>query len=327
MELTGMAMCNMHLDFNEEVDFDFSNLPAGCPSGSISGSSYASSSFGPHTPTSGRSTPPFSTSFDFGSSFASSVDSVPFDITPPSSATSTYFPMTPEAAPGSDYAYPVFPVTPSRGQLAFSGHPLSSCGGQPTPLQSMHCNFLINQLGSHPPLSTTPSVMTQFDHLSDVASHWAYPDSPINFNQQSAATLVDSIQSIKHEFAQSIKQEFEDDSMSPFTPSTTARKRALMGEARHRTTALQQAQWCPPRPNMRTTQVKRERKPRTARGKVDNSDGDGDDNDNSDDDDDDDDCNFAVDSIEPKSTFKCPVAGCKAKPYRRNEHMKRHMKS
>ncbi|KAG7285564.1 hypothetical protein NEMBOFW57_010193 [Staphylotrichum longicolle] len=172
--------------------------------------------------------------------------------------------------------------------------------------------------------------MAQFDHLSDMASHWAYPDSPISFNQHSATTRVDSVPSSKHEFVPSIKQEYEDEAMTPFCSSTTARKRALMGEARHRTTALQHAQWSSPRSNARTTQVKRERKPRAARGNVGNNDLDGENSNDSDedhDDDDDDDCNFAVDSIEPKSTFKCPVAGCKAKPYRRNEHMKRHMKS
>lgn len=331
MELTGVSMCNIQLDFNDDVEFDFSSLAVRCPSGSISDSSYASSSFGPHTPTSGRSTPPFSTSFDFGSSFAPSVDSVPFDVTTPSSATSTYFPMTPEAAPVSDYAYPVFPATPSRGHLGFPGHQLSSCGTQLTPSQSMNCGFLVNQLGSHPSLATTSSIMAQFDHLSDVASHWAYPDSPISFDQQSATTRVDSVPLIKHEFVQSIKQEYEDEAMTPFNPSTTARKRALMGEARHRTTALQHAQWSSPRSNVRTTQIKRERKSRAARENVGNNDLGGDNSNDSDEDhdeeDDDDDCNFAVDSIEPKSTFKCPVAGCKAKPYRRNEHMKRHMKS
>jgi hypothetical protein len=328
MEVTGMSMCNMHLDFNDDVDFDFSSLPAGCPSGSISGSSYASSSLGPHTPTSGRSTPPFSTSFDFGSSFASSVDSVPFDIATPSSATSTYFPMTPEAAPVSDYAYPVFPVTPSRGQLGFPGHPLSGCGTQLTPSQSMHCNFLANQFGAPPSLSTAPSVMTQFEHLSvpDMASHWAYPDSPISFNQQPAPRLVDSAQSIKQEFVQLVKQEFEDDSMplSTTTPSSSARKLALMGQARHRTTALQHAQQCPPRSKVRTTRVQRVRKPCAARVTDDN---DGNDNRDSDNDDEDDGFDFTVDSVEPKSTFKCPVEGCKAKPYHRNEHMKRHMKT
>jgi hypothetical protein len=102
----------------------------------------------------------------------------------------------------------------------------------------------------------------------------------------------------------SIKQECEEDSMVPLMPSHAARKRALMGEVRQRTTVLQQVQKFSP-PNGRA-RVKREKKAQVV---VSEDDG------------------YAVDSVEPASTFKCPVQGCKAKPYRRNEHMKRHMKS
>lgn len=89
------------------------------------------------------------------------------------------------------------------------------------------------------------------------------------------------------------------------TPPTSERKRALMGEARHRTTALQHAQQClSPNPRPR---VKRERKTRAVVTENGGS--------------------VAVNSVKPASTFKCPMAGCKVQPYRRKEHMKRHVES
>ena len=314
MSLNGM-ICNLHIDsvddaecdfvddaaydFVEDAGFDFNTLPARCPSGSISGSSYAPSTFAPHTPTSGRSTPPFSTSFDFGSSFASSVDSDPFGLTPPSSATSIYFPMTPNAGNMvSDFVNPLFPVTPSRGQFEFSSHPLSSCAPQLTPSQNMDYHFLINQLGSVPVLST-PSTMAQFNRCSDAASHWTYPDSPISFDLHSSQReLAGSFQSIK--------QEPENDRITSAASSqTTARRRALMGEARRRTTVLQQEIQKGSPPPKRTTRIKREKKAGAVMPEDDHS--------------------YAVDSIEPASAYKCLAEGC-SKVYRRNEHMKRHMK-
>ena len=302
MDLTDLPMLNIPLNFGNDGDFDFNGLPTGWSSGSISGSSYASSSFGPHTPTSGRSSPPFSTSFDFGSSFASSVDTVPFDLTPPSSATSTYFPMTPKTGPVSDFVYPGFPATPSRGQLDFSGLPLSSCATQLTPSQTMDmdCSFAINQLGLYPQLAT-PSPSAQYDHLSSAASHWMYPDSPIRFEQLSPTRLTGAAQLVK-QGPQSVKQEPQESPMTPMTPSTPTRKRALMDEARNRTTALQQqVRQCSPSPTR--PRIKREKKRRTFRM------GDG---------------SFAADNIEPASSYKCPVEGC-SKRYRRSEHMKRHV--
>ncbi|KAK4156386.1 hypothetical protein C8A00DRAFT_30780 [Chaetomidium leptoderma] len=308
MAFTDLSMCNLNisLDLGDEVDFSFGSLPAG-NSGSISGSSSASSSFGPHTPTSERSTPPFSTSFDFGSSFASSVDAVPFDLTPPSSATSTYFPMTPETGNVSGFGYPVFPATPSRGPFDFSGHPLSSCGMQLTPSQNTDCSFLAHLFGPHP-LPSTPSVLTQFDHTSDTASHWMYPDSPISFEQQQSPTrFVGTVRSNKQDSIEHdwIKQELEDDMMPPSTPSDMARKRVLMGQVRHRTTALQQqVQQCQSFSAPRRIKVEKRARAVATESR-----------------------SIAVDKVEPASTFRCPVEGCKVKPYRRNEHMKRHIQT
>jgi hypothetical protein len=293
MELTEAPVLNISLDFGNDADFDFNSLGAGWPSGSVSGSSCASSSFGPHTPTSGRSSPHYSASFDFGSSFASSAGIVPFDPSPPSSTTSTYFPMTPKTSNVSNFVYPVFPTTPSRGQLVFSCDPLNSYAAQLTPSQNMDCAFPMNHLDSHSYMAA-PSALEQYDHLSNGASHWAYPDSPISFDQHSPAGGAQPIQSIK--------QEFDEDTMTPMTPSITAKKRALMDQTRHKTMVLQQQmQQCSP--SRTRTRAKRGKKRHSAAAGEDN---------------------FSMDAVEPATKCKCPVEGCD-KRYRRSEHMKRHI--
>ncbi|KAK3298017.1 uncharacterized protein B0H64DRAFT_136209 [Chaetomium fimeti] len=295
MELTEAPVLNLSLDFGNDADFDFNSLGAGWPSGSVSGSSCASSSFGPHTPTSGRSTPHYSASFDFSSSFASSTGVVPFDPSPPSSATSTYFPMTPKSSNVSNFVYPVFPATPSRGQLVFSCDPLSSYTAQLTPSQNMDCSFPMNHVDSHSYLAAS-SALGQYDHLPNGVSHWTYPDSPISFDQHSPAGAAQSVQSIK--------QEFDEDMMTPMTPSVATKKRVLMDETRHRAMALQQQmQQCSP--SKSRTRAKRAKKRRTGAA--------GDDN-------------FSMDAVEPATKCKCPVEGCD-KRYRRSEHMKRHIQS
>ncbi|KAK4239032.1 hypothetical protein C8A03DRAFT_14543 [Achaetomium macrosporum] len=292
MTLTTMALCNVHLDFGDSVDFDFHDLPEGCSSASTSGSSSASSSFGPHTPTSDRSTPSFSTSLDFGSSFASSVDTVPFDLTPPSSAASNYFPMTPKAGNVADFGYSAFPVTPSQGQLGFSGHPFSSCGTQLAPPQAVDCGFYTNHLGTSPFMSTPPSV-TQLNHLSDMA--WMHTDSPISFENESPSRIVDSF---------SVKSESEHGMMSPSMLSSAARKRAAIGEARQKTTALHQAQQRS-QPGVRR-QIKKERRLRSLETEG---------------------GSMAMGSVEPSNRYYCPEVGCNKGPYQRKEHLKRHIDS
>lgn len=134
-------------------------------------------------------------------------------------------------------------------------------------------------------MTATPSITTQFARMSD-GTQCANPDSPISFNHQSLAGIT----SQENQAALSM-------------PPASERKRAVMGEARDRTTALRYTQQCSsPNPRPR---VKRERK---ARAVVTEDGG-----------------SFARDSVEPASTFKCPIKGCEVKPYRRNEHMQRHI--
>jgi hypothetical protein len=303
MDLHGLPTLKISLEFGDD-EFSFNRFPGDHP-GSICGTTYASSSsspssssFGPQTPTSGRSTTPFSTSFDFASSFTSSADTASFDFSPPSSAPSAYFPMTPEAGNVSGPVYPIFPFTPSRGPLDFSGHPLGGCGSQLAPSQTMDmdCSFFVSHLGANP-LPSTPSGLAQFGQLSDTAPHWPYPDSPISFDQQSPMRLNGT--------AQSIKQEHEDDMEAQFTPSNAVMRRALIEEARHRTTMLhQQVQRCSPSPVR--ARIKREKKPLPMiRG----------------------DSRLPLGKVERTGAFKCPMEGCQQRPYRRSEHLKRHVQT
>lgn len=304
MDHADMSMCNIHVDFSDDADFSFNSLSSGCSSASISGSSYASSSLGPHTPTSGRSTPPLSASLDFGSSFASSVDTVPFDLTPPSSATSTYFPVALKSNNVSDFSYTGFPITPSRAHFGFPGHPLNSCGGQLTPSQTMDYGFFMSDLGPHPLLST-PYGLNHGGQPSDTCSLWVHAEGPISFEEHSPSRFIRGAQSIKLELdedmmvPQSVKLESEEDMMF----SVAARRRARMEEVRLKTTALRDAQQGV-QPNARA-RIKAGKQLRTL---VAGS------------------SSVAMENIQP-GKFKCPHEGCKTGPYRRNEHLKRHIQS
>jgi hypothetical protein len=160
----------------------------------------------------------------------------------------------------------------------------------------MDFSFFVTHLGTNP-LPPTPSGPTQFGQLSDTSSHWSYPDSPISFDQQSPTRLNGTVQSIK--------EEYEDAMEKSFTPSRTARRRALVEEAQHRTTMLhQQVQQGSPSPTR--TRIKREKKPLPMiRG----------------------DSRLPLGKVERTGAFKCPMEGCQQRPYRRSEHMKRHIQT
>lgn len=228
MELTGFSMCDTQLDFDDDVDFSF-NTFAGCPCQSTCCSSYASSSFGPQTPISGRSSPRPSSSVDFGSSFASSIDTPAFELTPPSSATSSYFSMGSKA----ECVYAGFPVTPSRGQLSFTGHPISPFNEHLVASHPMDCAFPMDDLGSQPHFST-PSTLGPDGQVSDICSLWGHSESPISFGEPLSPRLGGTVQSVKREAGE--------DRITPSIVSAEARRRAKIEEVRHKTAALHQAQ-------------------------------------------------------------------------------------
>jgi hypothetical protein len=245
---------------------------------------------------------------DYGSSFASSVDTVPFDLTPPSSATSSYFPMALKSNNVSDFGYTGFPISPSRNHFGFSGHSLHGCGGQLAPSQTMDYGFFMNDLGPHP-LLPTPSAMAQVGQSSGTCSLWLHADSPISFEEHSPSRFMGAAQSVKLELeedmmaGQSIKLEPEEDVMTPMMYSVTARKRVRMEEVRLKTTALREAQ--------RSSQSNGRARTKTGKQLRTLVAGSG---------------SMAMENIQP-GKFKCPYEGCKTGPYRRNEHLKRHIQS
>ncbi|KAK4248593.1 hypothetical protein C7999DRAFT_40217 [Corynascus novoguineensis] len=280
-----MPMCSLSFEVETDADFQFDGLPMVWQSGRVSGSFHASSSLGSHMPTSSRSTPPFSASFDFSSSFPSSNDTVPFYLNPPSCATSNYFPMTPETGHVSGLDYPVFLATPSRSQFDNQTHPFTECAAQLVPSQAMDFSFAINRLDPHPH-STRPAVLAQYDHVPDPVSNWRYLDSPIRSKLHSPKSVDGPSRSIKTEPQKEIE--------SPTTPSIRANTQALMDGVRHRAIVLQQ----------QMQQCSSLKKPAwTTKGKRRRTVVMGDDS-------------FALDSVELASSFKCPIKDC-GKVYRR----------
>ncbi|KAK3290570.1 uncharacterized protein B0H64DRAFT_51862 [Chaetomium fimeti] len=234
---------------------------------------------------------PFSTSFDFGSSFASLVGAVPLDLTPASLATFPSFLTAPKTDNASNPVYPVFPVTPSGERGDFFGQSLGSYGTQLTPSHTIDCTLLAGCLsrGSH--LLTPPVITTHFDHVSDIVAHQLYSDSSVSSDQQVSTTLVGTTEPIKQ----------NDDSITmPLTPSPCSMEGVLVGRARHGAPGPQQLQRCSGRAG-----IEREKKRRVVGG-VDST--------------------FTLDNVRPAKPYKCPVEGC-VKSYRRNEHVKRHIKS
>ncbi|KAK0612854.1 hypothetical protein B0T17DRAFT_498807 [Bombardia bombarda] len=210
-----MPMCDLQLDFGDGEGFNFGSQPMACPPSSSNGSPYTSSTYGPYTPTSGRSTPPphRSGSMDFACSFGSSVDSLPYNLTPPSSAMSAYFPMDLGGNDGTDFFQGGIPVTPSRNAPDFSGFSLGSCGGQLTPSQSMEFYSFSNELG-HSPVAPTP-----IQNVQDFSA-WAQADSPINFEKQPSPAVNNTLRSMAQ-----ARQDGK-------------RRRRFTEEAKHKTAAL-----------------------------------------------------------------------------------------
>ncbi|KAK4122562.1 hypothetical protein N657DRAFT_467440 [Parathielavia appendiculata] len=305
MTYHGLPTWHVSLELSDDVGgFDFNTLPTAGYTAGIDGSfyapsdsAYAPSSYGPLTPSSDQSTPSFSGSFNFGSSFASSVDPVPFDLglTPPPSTTYTRLPMTPMSDSFSDSAYHVFPATPTR-QLGFTGQALSTPGSQLAPSQTM--DYLVSQLGSQS-LISAPSAVTRLDRSPNAVSQWTYPNSPISLDRESPKSVNSNDSRSKR------APSSEDDAMEDVS-ATTSRRRALLAGARQRTTALRQQveQWSPASPTSMHVRIKRERKTRVAVPK---------------------DGESPLTSVSRRGTFKC-IFGCK-KVYLRKEHMVRHVKT
>ncbi|KAK3990532.1 hypothetical protein QBC44DRAFT_239095 [Cladorrhinum sp. PSN332] len=296
-------MNNGSLAFDEdELLFSYGSVPGPvtASNGSLSsGASSYASSFGPHTPLSGISTPSRNNSFDFNasrngsldstSSFATTIDTNPFDLSPPASTTSSYFPANFKADDGSDICQSGFPLTPSRSQL----HSINTWESQMSPSSTMDYYFQ-EGLSQHTLMSTPPGpVPTGQAWEYGWGPKWVQGDSPINFEKHTPTRLAHSIHGLKIE--ESEQHEFE------------AKKRMLVEEAKLRATALhqmQQEQEHHRSTAMRSVRTRTVRQQRSRRPPQDSG----------------------IGTI-VQSVYHCNLPGCTDGPYRRHEHLIRHQNS
>lgn len=214
-----MSVLDISMEFASDPDFDFNGPPLGWPSGSVSGSSYTSSSFGPHTPNSGRSTPHFSNSFDYGSSFAS-VEPISYDAAaPPSPTMPTYFHPNNKDGRVSDIIFPACTAPSPWGGVNMLGQSFTGCSSQIMPPQPiMEFSFPSHQMASHHYMPSPPALSQQQHNISHGPTHWTYPDSPISFGQQSPITRP-------VEAMRTSKRESQEQPMTPRSPSVAETKR------------------------------------------------------------------------------------------------------
>ncbi|KAK0658289.1 hypothetical protein QBC41DRAFT_57015 [Cercophora samala] len=256
---------------------------------SPSGSSFSlsSSSYGPHTPTSGRSTPPRH-SFDYASSFSSSIDGHSIELTPPSSATNSYFPFAFKGDGVSDFSQPGFPLTPSRSQLSFSGFSHNGYGVQLSP--SQHVEYFCGDN-----LFQQPAVVSPQQQLpsSNGLENWRWPQdshSPISFGEHTPKRPSVMVRHPPLKFEDegddiNMRNKYIKENLS-VEPSTVG----LLPSPLHRV-----KDDSPPPPRQRHARMRAPKE--------------------------------AVNDVEPKATHRCIVPGCSYGPYRRNEHLKRHLKN
>ncbi|KAK3387477.1 hypothetical protein B0H63DRAFT_470119 [Podospora didyma] len=219
MELGDLPMCELRVDmnFNDSENFCFGHQAMGCLPSSADGSSYASS-FGPYTPVSRRSTPPFTNLLDHGSSFASSFN---YELTPPASAMSSCFPAGPNTGNAPEFFQSGFPLTPSRNQFDVHGVHLNDFRGQLASHNTLMYSFG-NDLGSSPLVPTPVQAIPASQTWEDSWSTWVQTGSPISFKSSDIQGL--------------------ENAKGPSPSEAAARRRLFVEEARQKTTALQRAQ-------------------------------------------------------------------------------------
>ena len=300
MELSALQMCGLQLRMEFEDDSDFggyNNLAGECSIARISGSPYAPSTYDPQTPSSGCSTPIRLASLDYTSSLATPIDTS-LDRTPPSSKTPTYLLTTMEASSQTtDFVYLDLSFIPPRGQLDFSGHTFGNCGTQIESSQPANSILFVSNYASQS-FSVPTTLSGYVDQLSD--SLWVQTDIPINFDERSPPRPIGPGPStVKIENG-------TDDIISPMSFSMASRRRIRVDEAQLRSTALQQAQQTSPTLSTAQVRFKTESDAKEPRALVMESG-----------------C-VTIENIQT-GKFKCPYEGCKTRPYRRNEHLKRHI--
>ena len=312
LDVPDVSRLDLHMEYSDGENYNFNSQAMGSQSGcSNNGSSYSTSTYGPYTPTSARSTPPRSNSLDFGSSFASSVDSYPFDITPPSSAVSAYFPLDMATGDGSEYFETGITATPSRNAVGYNGL-ASNCGGQMslTP-QTMDFYSFASDTCTPTMVPTSMQVIQSGAQPWDSWSMWGQTsNSPVDFHHRQtpmATRTFRSMDTVKQEDLTSpsncsstsgLRSEV---SMSPTCYSALAARRRVSVE--DASTALQRVQG-DASPSLRP-KLRAELRRTESYSSMVTDDG------------------IQVKTI-PSSKSKCDYPGCTARPFKRVEHMKRH---
>lgn len=182
----GINMLDLKIDLKMETNnFNFSgsqslSCPSSCPSTAGSFSS-ASSHYDPYTPTSRTSTPQQPINFDTYDN-----DSIMFDFTPPSSATSGYFPLDAlKSTVAPNMLGHGLPSTPSRCNNIFdTGLPFHDSLNF-TPTQDIDAYNFADALGSSPFMIPTPSTPFSSNLQNcDLTSVWGQhaDGSPITFS-------------------------------------------------------------------------------------------------------------------------------------------------
>ncbi|KAJ9138671.1 hypothetical protein NKR23_g8314 [Pleurostoma richardsiae] len=292
------ASMDMGMDFDD--GFALSSHPMTYQS-SRGSFSTASSFCGPFTPTSGRFTPVSGRStpqqrppsMDLDCSFGSTVD---FELTPPSTATSSYFPMHMKGNPVPDMFPRGLPATPTRysNMLDVGMLHQDSMDGF-TQSQSMDMYSFSEGLSPSPFMIPTPPQSFHGAPGCDMSAIWSYqPDSPITFLDKQSTPTVPTVKSMG-----SIKI---DDLEESSRLSGTAR-RLFVSNAQQRTSALRRATTTP--------SIRRSRLEKGEEGfeTVDKS-------------------GFLVKTI-AKGKHVCDFPECRGqnKSFNRMEHLKRHIKT
>ncbi|KAK4451802.1 hypothetical protein QBC34DRAFT_43550 [Podospora aff. communis PSN243] len=187
MELAHLRVGTLNTDFSDSEGFGLDSHVMGYPPSSANSFS-SDSSFGPYTPTSGRSTPPGSDGMHFDMSFTSSVDPFSFDLTPPSSAMSAYFQIDLKTEDPCGFYQPRLPAIPTRNQLEMAQLPFRTNSNCQTPSQPLGFYPLSNGIESSI-LPLTPLRTVQGAESCTTWSMWQESSESPKFDKWSYTTL------------------------------------------------------------------------------------------------------------------------------------------
>jgi hypothetical protein len=295
-------MDTTHLDlrvrFDEDFSFESPSLPCSS-SGSYSTPSTASPSQDPFTPMSGRSTPGLQPLLMDHDNVVCGT-SASFGLTPPASTFNGYYPSETRSDSYRYMGYESFSATPSRRASVQAGAMDYECAPMmPTPMASRNTSYQSTNgpgLGNQPfadqiassPLEFPPPPYPLDNSAYDTAPSWTWPgDSPVNFFERHNSPSTANLQNVLLG---------ESHYVSPQNFPHHGTRRLCLDGVQQKTTALHRVQ--------RYRPSKRSRQPKTT-------------------------------SIGEKSVIvftrgshSCPKDDCIGrKPFRRQEHLKRHLKT